>query len=56
MIESFIGWVANHLPYINEYFVTPCLGILYSKVWNHIEYRFSNYKTRRYQNALVKES
>lgn len=54
MINEYIAeWIQNN-PLLIEFLILPFLSIIYNEVWNHVKKWFSNYKTRRYQNALVK--
>lgn len=54
MINEYITeWIQNN-PLLIEFLILPCLSIIYNEVWNYVKKWFSNYKTRRYQNALAK--
>lgn len=51
--EYITEWIQNN-PSLIEFLILPCISIIYNEVWNHVKKWFSNYKTRRYQDALAK--
>ena len=52
-LEYINEWMAVH-PFLIEFVVLPIVSKLYSEVWDHAKKWYSNYKTHRYQNVLVK--
>lgn len=53
LLEYITEWINEH-PLLIEYVLNPCLGVLYSEAWDCLKQQYSNYKARRYQNALDK--
>lgn len=55
LLEYITEWINEH-PLLIEYVLNPCLGVLYSEAWDCLKQQYSNYKARRYQNALDKKT
>lgn len=53
ILEYIHEWMTEH-PFVIEFVVLPNVSKLYSKVWDHVEEWYSNYKTHRYQDAMEK--
>lgn len=53
-MENYIQWLNDNHILLIEFFILPWVNIIYSELWSRMKKRFSNYKTRRYQNVLEK--
>ena len=54
IMENYIQWLNDNHIIVDRVFYFTMGNIIYSEVWSRMKKRFSNYKTRRYQNVLEK--